>query len=188
MPRQSSTEPLRPRSILLDTNVWINSQLGAHEGYREAREVLVQARKRGIRIGIAFHSLTDVFYVITQELKRANSIAFESGRNAIQPERITATAKETAWGVLESIMGYAEVVGGDGSDARIATLYKSLHDDFEDDLIFAAAHRMGADLIVSDDSALVRRSPLPALSTKDALRWIEASGSSKFKQSINGST
>jgi len=164
--------PLKPRSILLDTNVWINSQLGAQPGYEEARKLLIHARRSGVRIGVAFHSLTDIFYVIQQELKRANNISAAAGENGIPPERVAAAAKETAWGVVNSIADYAEVVGGDGSDVRIAALHKTLHDDYEDDLIYAAARRMGADLIVSDDEAFVKHSPLPALSTKEALIWL----------------
>ena len=169
---QSAT-PLKPRALLLDTNVWINSQLGTHVGYEDARRLLIRAREQQIRIGIAFHSLTDVFYVVRRELQRANEVA-SSGESSIPPDRIAAATKETAWGVIASIMEYAEVIGGDGSDARIALLHKNLHDDYEDDLVYAAARRMGADLIVSDDLAFVRHSPLPAMTSADALRWIEA--------------
>ena len=169
-----SSAPIKPRVILLDTNVWINSQLGSHPGYAEARELLIHAQQNQLRVGIAYHSLTDVFYVVHRELKRTNEIASAQGTSAIPPERADAATREAAWGVINSIMDYAEVVGGDGADARIAALYKSLHDDYEDDLVLAAAHRMGADLIVSDDAAFVKHSPLPALSTKDALAWLEA--------------
>ena len=87
-------------------------------------------------------------------------------------ERIALAAKETAWGVVNSIADYAEIVGGDGSDARIAALHKKVHDDFEDDLILAAAHRMGADLIVSEDIAFIKHSPIAAMTARDALNWL----------------
>ena len=170
-----SAAPLKPRALLLDTNVWINSQLGMHAGYAEARELLILARQQHLRIGVAFHSLTDLFYVVRRELQRANEqVAKVDRATAIPPERIASAARETAWGVVESILEYAEVVGGDGSDARIAILHKRIHDDYEDDLVYAAAHRMSADLIVSDDIAFVMHSPLPAMTTHDALTWLKA--------------
>ena len=143
-----------------------------HDGYDDARKLLVYAIEHRLRIGVAYHSLTDIFYVVHRELMRVNDMAAAQGQNAIPAEHASAAARETAWGVISSILDYAEVIGGDGSDARIAVLHKKLHDDYEDDLVYAAARRMGADLIVSDDAAFVAHSPLPALSTKDALTWI----------------
>ena len=160
---------MRPRALLLDTNIWIDSQLGTHVGHEVARKLIVVARNNDVRIGVAFHSLTDVFYVVCNELKRVNR-----ADSKIPPERASAAAKEAAWGVVTNIMEYAEVVGADGSDARIAALHKAVHDDFEDDLVFAAARRMGADLIVSNDLALIKHSPLPALTAEDALKWMRA--------------
>jgi len=173
MTNRQPAAPLKPNAILLDTNVWINSQLGMHAGYEDARNLLIYARQQHIRIGIAFHSLTDVFYVVRRELQHANEQA-SPNESTIPPECIAAAAKEAAWGVINSIMDYAEVVGGDGSDARIAALHKALHDDYEDDLVYAAARRMGANLIVSDDLTFVKHAPLPAMTTADALRWIMA--------------
>ena len=158
---------LKPRAILIDTNVWINSQLGLRNGYEHARALIVKARRKGLRIGIALHSLTDIFYVVQSELKHLND-----KEGGIPPERAAYAAREAAWGVINNIMEYAEVVGADGSDARIAALHKAVHDDFEDDLVIAAARRMRADLVVSDDLSFVKHSPLPTMTAADALKWI----------------
>ena len=159
--------PLQPKALMLDTCIWVNSQIGTNSGHEAARKLVVAARKQGMRLGIAPHSLSNVFYIVHRHLRR-----FDLGNVGIAPEDAAAAAKETAWGVIGNIMDYAEVVGADGSDARIAALHKDVHDDFEDDLVLAAARRMRADLVVTDDLALVKHSPLPAMTAEDALRWI----------------
>jgi predicted nucleic acid-binding protein len=161
--------PLKPRVLMLDTCIWVNSQIGTNSGHEAARKLIVEARKQGARVGIAPHSLSNVFYIVHRYLRRLDATT-----GAIPSERSTAAAKEAAWGIVNGIMEYAEVVGSDGSDARLAALHKSVHDDFEDDLVIAAARRMRADLIVSDDLAFVKHCPLPAMTAEDALRWIIA--------------
>lgn len=162
--------PLKPRALMLDTCIWVNSQIGTNRGHEAARKLIVAARKRGMQLGIAPHSLSTVFYVVCRHLGR-----FKAKDDSVSPECAAAAVKETAWGVVNSIMDYAIVIGADGSDARIAALHKSVHDDFEDDLVLAAARRMRADLIVSDDLGFVKHSPLPIMTADDALRWIMAS-------------
>lgn len=159
--------PMQPRSLMLDTCVWVNSQIGTNCGHEAARELVVAARRRGMQLGIAPHSLSTVFCVVRRHLMR-----FDAGKGAITPDAAAAAAKETAWGVVGNIMDYATVIGADGSDARIAALHKAVHDDFEDNLVLAAARRMHADLIVSDDLEFVKHSPLPIMTACDALRWI----------------
>ena len=159
--------PLKPHALMLDTCIWVNSQLGTNSGHIAARNLVLAARAQDARLGIAPHSLSDVFYIIHRHLRR-----LDIANGSASPEQSAAAAKEAAWGVVNNIMDYAEIVGADGSDARIAALHKSVHDDFEDNLVIAAARRMQADLIVTDDLAFVRHSPFPALSAEDALRWM----------------
>ena len=169
-----STAPmaLKPRSAVLDTCIWLNSQIGSSPGHAASRELIIAMRSSGIRLGVAAHSLSNVFYLLTRFFRRCDALGSVPERHS------EASARESAWAVIDNIMEYAEVIGMDGSDARIAALYKPAHDDFEDDLVLAAAHRMGADLIVTDDLTFVKRSPLPALTAEDALRWITPQGSS----------
>ena len=159
--------PLKPRVLMLDTCIWVNSQLGTNSGHVAARDLIIAARKQGARLGIAPHSLSNVFYIIYRYLRRLDASATRASS-----EQFAAAAKEAAWGVINNIMDYAEVVGADGSDARIAALHKEVHDDFEDDLVIAAARRMRADLLVTDDLAFVRHSPLPTMTAEDAVRLI----------------
>ena len=161
------TQPLKPQAIVLDTCVWLNSQMGSNPGHEDARELIIAAHRSGARLGIAAHSIATMFYVLERFFRRLDAASEIAGEKHSQN-----AAKEAAWAIVNGIMEYAEVIGMDGSDARIAALYKSAHDDFEDDLVIAAAHRMGADLIVTDDLAFVKHSPLPTMTAQDALRWI----------------
>ena len=161
--------PIQPQSLMLDTCIWVNSQIGTNSGHEAARNLIIAALKQNMVIGIAPHSLANVFYITHRHLRR-----LDAAEGAEIPGDSLAAAKETAWGVVNGITEYATVVGTDGSDARVACLYKSVHDDFEDNLVIAAARRMKADLIVSDDRQFVLRSPLPAMTAEDALRWITA--------------
>ena len=60
-------------------------------------------------------------------------------------------------------------VGADASDVWLARKYQRVHSDFEDCLVLAAATRAEVDLIVTNDDALLRHSPIAALSSSDAL-------------------
>lgn len=162
----NAVQPMKPVALMLDTNVWVNSQLGASVGHEDARGLIVEALEQGIRLGIAPHSLASVFNIVHRYLKRT------AADGKALDETTAAAAKEAAWGVVNNIMEYAEVIGSDYSDAHIAALHKKVHDDFEDDLVIAAARRMRADLLVTDDLALVKHAPIPAMTTEDALRWI----------------
>lgn len=167
MVMSADVTPLKPRALMLDTCVWVNSQIGTNSGHEAARSLIIAALRQDMTLGIAPHSLASVFYIVHRHLRR-----LDAADNAAISGDSLAAAKETAWGVINSITEYATVIGANGSDARIATLYKSVHDDFEDNLVIAAARRMKADLIVSDDQQFVLHSPLPAMTAEDALRWI----------------
>ena len=159
--------PLKPKSLMLDTCIWVNSQIGTNNGHEAARDLIVTARKQGMILGIAPHSLANVFYIVHRHLRRLDATSQKS-----VPGDAAAAAKETAWAVISNILDYATVIGADGSDARIAELHKAIHDDFEDDLIIASARRMNADLVVTDDLSFINHSPLPTMTAKDSLRWI----------------
>lgn len=160
---------IKPTSFLIDTNVWIDYELSYTESYKPAREFFRAARQcEGVRMGIAAHSLKDVFYVSRNRAKAANL------KDGMPKESAAASASVIAWSLVDHIMETAEVVGSDYSDAYIATKQRSIHDDYEDDLVIAAAMRMGADFLVTSDADLLRHAPVAALSPEDATKWLIA--------------
>ena len=53
-----------------------------------------------------------------------------------------------------------------------ARKYQRIHEDFEDCLVLAAAQRAKADLLVTNDEALLRHAPVVALSVNDFLTLV----------------
>lgn len=153
-------------ALLVDTNVWVNIEYGDRGGWPS--EFVHAARGADARMGIASHSLKDVYYLLQRRIKNDNKRLGDTA-----PERSGAAARVAAWAAVNHILEIAEVVGSDFADATIAVKHRSIHDDYEDDLLIAAAMRMNADLLVTSDQDLLKHSPVAALSPQDATRWLE---------------
>ena len=175
-------------ALLIDTNVWLDVEFGERGGW--PTEFLVACRMADARMGIAAHSLNDIFYLIQRRLKldrqrmgrddlrlgvdgQQLGDGQRRGRRRDDPESIAPAARIAAWAVVEHILEVAEVVGSDYMDALLATKHRSIHDDYEDDLVIAAAMRMNADLLVTSDQALIRHAPIAALTPQDSIHWLE---------------
>jgi predicted nucleic acid-binding protein len=63
----------------------------------------------------------------------------------------------------------------DNSDVWLARKYRTLHDDFEDNFILAAAERAKVDFLVTSDQSLLRKATVAALSPQDMLAVLKAS-------------
>ena len=155
-------------ALLVDTNVWLDVVFGS-SGSSPAVEFFSIARSEGARMGIASHSLKDVYYLLQRRLK-----LLDKKTGAVPPERSAPAARVAAWAAVSHIMEFAEVVGSDYSDACLAAKHRTIHDDFEDDLVIAAALRMKADLLVTSDRVLIGHSPVAALTPADAAHWLQA--------------
>ena len=83
-------------------------------------------------------------------------------------------SKETAWACVENMERNATAVGLDASDVWLAHKFKPVHDDFEDNLVVAAARRAKADYLVTNDERLLRHSPVAALSPRDMLALLRS--------------
>lgn len=153
-------------ALLIDTNVWLDIEYGERGGW--PTEFLIAARMADARLGIAAHSLKDVYYLIQRKIKLDDQRA-----GGVDPQRSAAAARAAAWAVVEHILEVVEVVGSDYLDAHLATKQRRIHDDYEDDLVIAAAMRMKADLLVTSDQALLKHAPIAALTPQDAIPWLE---------------
>ena len=98
-----------------------------------------------------------------------------------RPGRADATAlvthamsRQIAWGCVLSMGEMATVVPVDQSDLWIATKFRTVHEDLEDDLVLAAMERSQADFLVTSDETLLRKSPVAALSPHDLLALMTA--------------
>ncbi len=158
-----------PRLVLLDTNVWINNYLGAQADAGHARELVDRCCARGIGLLYATHSVRDVYYAIGRFLKQA---ARAEGREV--DETVAHAAEEAAWRCVANMRELATAVPVDESDLWLAERFHALHPDLEDDLVLAAAERSRADVLVTFDQQLLRRSPVAALAPADLLALLGA--------------
>ena len=65
-------------------------------------------------------------------------------------------------------------VACDQADVWMARKQRCLHEDYEDNLVVAAAQRAHADCLVTNDQNLLEHSPVAALSCADALAYLQA--------------
>lgn len=154
------------RTMLLDTNVWIDYYLGYRSNHVAVRKLMSKANHAGIDLLHAVTSTKDVFFLIAADFKRE---ARSQNDNVLTPSAAQA-AQAVAWGCLQNMEEISTPVGCDQSDVWLACKQRSLHADFEDNLIVAAALRSKASLLVTNDEMLIRHSPVATPSVEDALK------------------
>lgn len=153
-------------ALVVDTNVLVDFRTMPKGN--ESRAFMTWALCHGVRLGVAAHSLKDMFNIVERDLKRQN--AFDG---AIDPEAAGAAAREAAWATVRLLIEKLEVIGSDYMDAFLAAKYQPLHDYYEDNLVIAACHRMKADALVTNDRKLIRHAPVLAMTPGDALKLLE---------------
>ncbi|WP_283169728.1 type II toxin-antitoxin system VapC family toxin [Curtanaerobium respiraculi] len=155
-------------SFLIDTNVWLDHFFDNRRDHEVATAALTRAYELQVPLFYASPSTKDVFYQAAWALKR-------DARNAhgTLTEEDARNATETAWSVVENMDELATAVGCDSSDVWLAQKYRCLHNDLEDNLIFAAANRAHVTQLVTSDERLIEHAPVATLTPKDALALLE---------------
>lgn len=141
----------RQTRLLVDSCVWIDSYLGDHPRHDESLAFLIQAYNQGSQLFFGASKLESIFYVLVAEAKRM--VRSEKGR---VDEADSAAARAFAWGCVESIRGLATAVGVDEADLWLASKYRSIGSDLEDNVLLASAQRCDADYLVTWDTQLLR--------------------------------
>jgi predicted nucleic acid-binding protein len=155
------------KAFLLDTNVIIDFFDDARPMHDCTTKLICKAIEREYGILYPVTSLKDFYYLYNASLKAR----LKNGLGEIE-ESQALFANEVAWSAIESLSEFATAVGCDNSDVWIARKNKAIHNDFEDDLVIAAAMRSEATL-VSNDKKLVQHCPTAALNVEDALSLLE---------------
>lgn len=150
--------------LLLDTNVWLDYYDAARPRHAESLALCSYAKQNDIPLLYAVHCAKDIFFLLNASLKR--DILASKG---IVSESDALAAREAAWGALEHLRQEAFAASADESDVWLASKYRCLHDDFEDNLLFAAAQRSNAAFLVTNDEQLIKHSPVPTLTPADSL-------------------
>ena len=155
--------------IVVDTNVWLDYFMGFRNLHDDAKRFIVEACRQDIPLVVPAHALKDVFFLVQQQLKAENKRDGKLG-----PQAAAECARRTAWAVIDCIMDMAAVGPSDQSDAWIASKQRSLHSDYEDNLVVACGMRLDARLLVTNNQSLIRHSAIPALDAKHAYELIAA--------------
>jgi predicted nucleic acid-binding protein len=159
--------------VLLDTNVWFDYFLGFRPGHCDSYELACALAGAGVDLLCSVTSTKDLFYLIAADFKRDYRCRHDGQLTA----EGAAAADETAWACLACLDEIATVVGCDQSDVWLARAQRSLHNDYEDNLILAAAQRAKVDCLITNDQSLIDHSPVAALSPRRALDYVAAASS-----------
>lgn len=158
--------------LLLDTNVWLDNYNAERPHAEEARALINHALTYEIPLLYSPLSLKDVFFITTLSLKQ--QLRKACNENGVSPEQQAQAAKEFAWGCVNNMQEIATAIGLDQSDAWLAKKYRGIHNDIEDNLILAAAHRVPGCYLVTEDVQLRSNAPIPALTSQAMLSLLPA--------------
>lgn len=153
-----------PRIILVDTNVWLDQYLPARPHKEESQAFLDSALAQGIELAYPASIIKDVFYLVTNECKRI--VRAETGTLS---ESDALSIQRLAWGVVDNMQEVATPVGMDLADVWLASKWRRVDADLEDNLVRAAAKRANADLLVTWDKVMLSKAVVPTLTPADAI-------------------
>lgn len=150
--------------VLVDSCVWIDSYLGDHPRHDESLAFIRETYESGAQLLYGASKLETIFYVLLAEVKRM--VRLEKGQ---VDESDALAARAFAWGCIQNMREFASAVGMDESDIWLASKYRPMDPDFEDNVLLAAAQRSGADYVVTWDSGLLR-TPIARTATPTQMR------------------
>lgn len=153
--------------IVVDTNIWMDYLFGHRAGNEAARRFLVRAKQEDVSLVVAPHSLSDVFFLVRSELKMGDDLEWSDG-----PAADSASARSAAWSVVDFILQLATVGPSDHMDALKAYGRRSVHGDYEDNLVVSCAERCKARLLVTNDEKLIKHASVPAMTANDAFNFL----------------
>jgi len=106
---------------------------------------------------------------VASEFKRA--VRSETGRLT---EADALAIQRLAWGVIDNMQEVGTAVGIDLSDIWLASKWRRVDSDLEDNLVRAAARRAKVDLLVTWDKGVLSKALVPTLTPADAMLEMES--------------
>ena len=161
-------------SLLLDTNLWLDYYLAMRPGHELACRLIERACNRNVELLYTVGGSKDLYYLVALYFKRAARAADATGAGELSPTQAQA-ATQTAWACVYHLDEIATAVGCDQSDVWMARKQRTIHHDYEDDLVIAAALRAAGTCLVTNDMQLIAHAPVAALTPADALAYLEES-------------
>lgn len=155
--------------IVVDTNVWVDNYCSFHKNCNIVRHFIDIAMSYDAILMYPVHEIKDVFYLLGHEFRRyARS----------EEQEITAdmarAIDETTWACIANMREIATAIGADESDVWLASKYRAITGDLEDNLVLAAAERAKANYLVTSDQNLIAHSTVATLTPEDMTRVLEA--------------
>ena len=156
-------------TFLVDTNVWLDYYALNRAGSAEAQHLFSFAFSHDIKMLYQADIIKDVFYLTSATTK--SIIRKEKGALS---ESDAAMANEFAWSAVNHMRENAFAVSIGQTDVWYAAKMRSVHNDFEDNLVLAAAEKANATYLVTNDEQLIKHAPIAALTPHDALVYLKA--------------
>ena len=156
------------RRIMLDTNVLVDYYLGREPGCDACTRIIDLCLGTHALYAAAV-SLKDVYYLVASTLKRAQRL--ERGTLTEGDARACA---EVAWGCVRHAVDTFLIANTGRGECLDAFVCRSVHNDFEDNLVLAAARSVEADILATGDERLALHSPIGAMSPQDLASLLEA--------------
>ncbi len=157
-----------PSALLVDTNVWLDFFL-KRPSFDEASAFMACARCNHADLFVTVAATADIAYLLEAGYKK------EARRAGLgMGSSVAACAKQFARSCMKNLQELATPIGMDTADMWVANSLYSLHPDYEDDLMLAAAERANMDYLVTSDDALIKHASIPALTPADARKLIES--------------
>ena len=155
--------------ILLDTNVLVDYLLGRNPGCNACKRIITLSAEGQHALYAASSSLKDVYHLIEASLKRAQ----RTQAGGLTDAQANAAA-EVAWACTRQLLDTLLVVSVGREECLQAFTLRSLHNDFEDNLVVAAARAAQANFLVTGDAKLRDHAPVGCLSPGDMATLLEA--------------
>lgn len=152
------------QSLLLDSNVWLDYFLPFREGHDKACDLVNSAIDRNVALFYSITQMPTVHYLLRLLMKRD----LQQTQNQLS-EKTALAIRELVWGCLQNLRELATAIGADDSDLWVAEKLHRFHDDYEDNLIEAAAIRANASYLVTNDKAFRENATVATVSVHSAL-------------------
>lgn len=155
--------------MLVDTNVWLDQYLPDRPHAAESQAFVDCALQLGVELAFPASIIKDVFYVVGSEYERI-ARAQKGALSEVDAQAI----QRIAWGVVDNMQEIATPVGIDLSDVWLASKWRNVDGDLEDNLVRAAAKRTRAELLVTWDKGMLAKAVVPTVTPTDAIAVMEA--------------
>lgn len=159
---------MRPLSLILDTNIWMDLYFPNRSHHVASYQMVLAAQEKEAELYYSPHSIIDLFYLANSEQK--NLLRNDGGELT---ESFALGANEIAWGCIQNIYEIGAPVPITAPILSKALRMKSVHSDFEDDVLLAATQLANLDFLVTNDQKLLTKGIVPSLSAEDMLAYLQ---------------